>query len=395
MKVVGKRTPLIDARVKVTGSAQYTSDIFLPSMLYGKILRSHLHHARILSIDTSRAERLPGVKAVVTARDFKPIKYGFGEHRADMYPLAIDKVRFIGDEVAALAAVDEDVAEEALDLIEVEYEELPAVFDPEEAMQEGAPQLHDDAPLNVAKHLYIEKGNVDAAFQEADVIVEGRFETQRAHQCYLEPACCIASWDGAGKLTVWASNMWNSGLRQMLARVLDLPTGKVRFIQPYVGGSFGSKVTLQAIYPVAAQLSKITGRPVKIVNTREEEYFATRPRVSVVLYVKTAAKRDGTLLAREVRMINDGGAYCEMAPAMLTVMSHRSDNLYRIPNIRTDAKLVYTNKSPIGAYRGYGNPQCTFAYESQLDMIAEKLGVDPVELRLKNASREGDISVHG
>ncbi|MFQ5851413.1 MAG: xanthine dehydrogenase family protein molybdopterin-binding subunit [Candidatus Binatia bacterium] len=395
MKTIGQKVPLVDSRVKVTGAAQYTSDFFLPSMLYGRMLRSHLHHARIVHIDTSRAERLPGIKKVVTARDFKPIKYGFGEHRADMYPLAIDKVRFMGDEVAAVAAIDADTAQEALELIDVEYEELPAVFDPEEAMGEGAPVLHEDAPLNIAKHLYIEKGDVDDAFRRADVTVEGHFATQRVHQAYLEPAGCVASWDGSGKLTVWAGSMYNSGLRLMLARVLELPASKVRFFQPYVGGSFGSKVTLQAIYPVAAQLSRLTGRPVRMVNTREEEYLATRPRVSVILYVKTAAKQDGTLLAREVRMINDGGAYCDMGPAMLTVMSHRSDNLYRIPNIRTDAKLIYTNKSPVGAYRGYGNPQCSFAFESQLDVIAERLGIDPLEMRLKNASREGDTSIHG
>ncbi|MBI4321584.1 MAG: xanthine dehydrogenase family protein molybdopterin-binding subunit [Chloroflexi bacterium] len=395
MKIVGQKTPLIDSRFKVTGAAQYATDFILPFMLYGKILRSELHHARVLNVDTSRAARLPGVKAVVTSKDFKPIRYGFGDHRADMYALAIDKVRFIGDEVAAVAAADADTAEEALDLIDVEYEPLPPVFDPEESMQEGAPQLHDDAPLNIGKHLFIDKGDVDVAFQEAAAVVEGRFVAQRVHQCYLEPASCIASWDESGKLTVIASNMWNSGLRNKLAQVLDLPVSKVRFIQPYVGGSFGSKVTLQSIYPVAAQLAKLSGRPVKMVNTREEEYFATRPRVAVTLYVKTAARRDGTLLAREVRMINDCGAYCDMAPAMLTVMSHRSDSLYRIPNIRTDARLVYTNKSPIGAYRGYGNPQCSFAYESQLDTLAEKLGIDPLELRLKNATREGDTSVHG
>ncbi len=395
MKTVGQRTPLVDSQVKVTGAAQYTADFFLPAMLHGKMLRSHLHHARIVHIDTSRAERLPGVKRVVTARDFKPIKYGFGEHRADMFPLAIDKVRFMGDEVAGVAAMDADTAQEALQLIDVEYEELPAVFDPEEAMREGASLLHEDASLNIAKHLYINKGDVDDAFRRADVIVEGRFATQRVHQAYLEPAGCVASWDGSGKLTVWAGSMYNSGLRLMLARVLDLPVSRVRFVQPYVGGSFGSKVTLQAIYLVAAQMSRLTGRPVRMINTREEEYLATRPRVPVTLYVKTAAGRDGSLLAREVRMINDGGAYCDMGPAMLTVMSHRSDNLYRIPNIRTDARLIYTNKSPIGAYRGYGNPQCTFAFESQLDVLAEKLGIDPLELRLKNASREGDVSVHG
>lgn len=399
MGVVGQNTILKGAWEKVLGTAKYTSDIVLPGMLYGKILRSPYHHARIVHIDVSRAQRLPGVRAVITGRDIKPIKYGFwgssGEHRIDMYVLAQDRVRFKGDEIAAVAAVDPDVAEEALDLIRVEYEELPAVFDVEEALAEGAPQLHDDAPGNVAEHLFFAKGDPDRAFAEADYIFEDRFVTHRVHQAYMEPAGCVAQWDPSGKLTIWIGNMNSSGLRLMLAKVLDLPVTRVRVIQPYTGGSFGSKVTLQSIYPVAAYLSKITGKPVKMINTREEEYFATRPHVNSVINVRTGVKADGTLLVREVDLINDAGAYCDMAPAMLLVMSHRSDSVYRLPNIRTNARLVYTNKSPIGAYRGYGNQQMSFAFESQLDAIAEKLGIDPVELRVKNATREGDVTVHG
>ncbi len=398
MKIIGKDTILKGSWEKALGKAKYTTDITFPGMLYGKMLRSSSHYARIKRVDVSKAKELPGVMAVVTAKDIKPVKYGFlgagKEHCADQYPLAVDIVRFKGDEIAAVAAVDPDTAEEALELIEVEYEDLTPVFDVEKAIEEGAPQLHDDALGNVAERLYIEKGDVDRAFEEADYVFENTYRTHRTHQMYLEPAGCVANWEG-DKVTLWVGGMNTSGIHRMLAKVLDLPLSKVRVIQPHTGGSFGSKVTLQSIYPVACYLSKMSGRPVKMINSREEEFFAARPHLSSVVKVKTAVKKDGTILAREVLLLNDGGAYCEMAPAMLIVMSHRSDNVYRIPNIRTDARLVYTNKSPIGAYRGYGNQQMTFAFESQLDLIAKELNIDRVELRKKNATRQGDITVHG
>ncbi len=397
MSVIGKPFPIRDAREKALGTAEYTTDLKMPGMLYGKVLRSPIHHGRVLSIDTSRAEALPGVRAVITGRDIKPIIYGFGwRHRKDKYALAIDKVRYKGDEIAAVAAVDEDTAEEALDLIKVELEELPAVFDADAALVPGAPLVHDDAPGNIVKAYDIHKGDVDRAFADAFKVYEHRFATQRVHQSYLEPYGCVVHWDPFGKVTAWIGSMNNSGIRLMLADALDLPVTKVRVIQPWVGGSFGSKVTLCNIYPIAAYLSKKAGsKPVRIIYTREEEFYASRPRVSCVIHVKTGVTRDGCLLARQVRLINDAGAYSEMAPAMLEVMCHRSDSVYRIPNVRIDAKLVYTNKSSIGAYRGYGNPQMTFAYESQFDVIADDLGIDPAEFRLKNATRPGDVTTHG
>ena len=394
---IGSPTPVVDARAKVTGRTEYTVDLHRPGMLYGKILRSPLHHARIVRIDTSAARRIPGVKAVVTGFDLPRVKYGFGwRHRQDMYALSWDKVRFKGDEIAAVAAVDEATAAEALEAIVVEYDVLPAVFDFDAALVADAPLVHDDAPGNIAGKLAFHKGDVDAAFAEPGVVVvEGVYTTQRVHQCYLEPMACLAEWSPDGRLTMHIGSMNTSGIRWMLAHALELPISKVRVIQPHVGGSFGSKVTNYGMYPAAAWLAKLAGRPVRIVNTREEEYFASRPRVNNRIWVKTAARRDGSLIAREVRLLNDVGAYVEMAAAMLEVMSHRSDSLYRIPNIRTDARMVYTNKSPIGAYRGFGNPQMTFAYEEQLDRIAKELGMDPLELRLKNASRQGDVTVHG
>lgn len=392
--VIGKSVWRKDALGKVSGAARYTVDLALPGMLHGKILRSPHHHARILRVDASRAKRLPGVRAALTGEDVRKIKYGFAEHVPDLTILSWDKVRFKGDEVAAVAAVNEEVAREALDLIEVEYEELAAVFDPEEAMSPGAPLIH-EVERNIPRKVDIEKGNVEAAFARADHIFEDRFKTQRVHQCYMEPVACLASWDSSGKLTFWTGSMNISGVHLMLARALDLPESKVRLIQPEIGGSFGSKVTLQPIFPICALLSRMAGRPVKMALTREEEFSVTRPRINALIDVRTAVKSDGTLLARQVRLVGDCGAYCDMAAALIIVMSHRSDSVYRIPNIKTEAMIVYTNKSPIGAYRGYGNPQMSFAFESQLDMIAERLGIDPIDLRLKNATRQGDITVHG
>ncbi len=394
-RVIQKRVNRPDSVAKVTGQAKFTTDLVLPGMLVGKILRSPRHHARILRLDPAGALRVPGVKAVITARDLPPVVYGFGDRRADMTVFAIDRVRYKGDEVAAVAAVDEDAANEALERIRVEYEDLPAVFDPEEAVREGAPQLHADSPNNIGARIQINKGDMDRALADAFVVREDRFDTQRVHQSYAEPYGCVVDWDVSGKITLYTGTMNASGLQIMLSRVLKVPVGRIRVIQAHTGGSFGSKVVLNSIYPASAVLSQRTGRPVKMVYTREEEYFASRPRYAGRYYVKTAVKKDGTILGRETNFYYDAGAYCDMAAAMIIVCSHRNDSVYRIPAVRTDAKLVYTNKSPVGAYRGYGNPQNTFAFDSQLDMIAEELGIDPADIRLKNATRSGDTTVHG
>ena len=393
--IITKRVNRPDAVEKVKGQAKFTADLILPGMLTGKILRSTRHHARILHLDIAPALKVPGVKAVIAAKDLPPVVYGFGDRRADMTVFAIDRVRYKGDEIAAVAAVDEDAATAALDRILVEYEDLPAVFDPEEAVKKGAPQLHDDSPNNIGARIQVNKGDMDRALAEANLVREDRFDTQRVHQSYAEPYGCLVDWDATDKITVYTGTMNASGIQIMLSRVLKVPVGRIRVIQCHTGGSFGSKVGLNSIYPASAVLSKKTGRPVKMVYTREEEYFASRPRFAGRYYVKTAVKKDGTILGRELNFFYDAGAYCDMAAAMIIVCSHRNDSVYRIPAIRTDAQLVYTNKSPVGAYRGYGNPQNTFAFDSQLDIIAEELGLDPAELRLKNATRSGDITVHG
>jgi CO/xanthine dehydrogenase Mo-binding subunit len=394
-KFVGKGVPNIEAPEKVTGKAKYTTDLNFSGMLWGKILRSPINHGKIKKIDVGRAIELPGVRAVITGKDVPRIKFGFGERPGDKDILAQDKVRFKGDEVAAVAAIDEETAEEALQLIEVEYEEIPAVFDPEEATLPGTPQIHEDSVNNIPFRLQFQKGDVGRAFAEADLIVEDHFRTQRVHQSYLEPWACVASWDDQGRLNLWTGSQNSSGIRLMLAKVLELPVSRVRIIQPYIGGAFGSKSVLNSIFPASAILSRLTGRPVKMVYGREEEYFASRPRFSGVFNAKTAVKKDGKILGRELKFIFDCGAYMDIAPANLTVCCHRAENLYRIPAAKYDAFLTYTNKSPTGAYSGYGNPQLTFVWESQMDIIAEKLGIDPAELRLKNAIRSGDTTLHG
>lgn len=392
---VGQRVNSPDALLKVTGRCQYTSDLMLPGMLTGKILRSTRHHARIFNVEIDDALKVPGVKAIITAKDLPPVVYGFADRRADMTVFATDRVRYKGDEIAAVAATDAVAAMEALDRIRVEYEDLPCVFDPEEAVNGRAPILHEDSENNIGVRIAFHKGDVERALNKAYLVREDRFDTHRVHQSYAEPYGCVVQWDPNGKITVHTGTMNASGLRIMLGRVLEVPVGNIRVVQCHTGGSFGSKVILNSIYPASAVLSRMTYKPVQMIYSREEEYFAGRPRFSGRYYVKTAVKKDGTILARDLEFYYDAGAYCDMAAAMIIVCSHRNDSLYRIPNVRTDAKLVYTNKSPVGAYRGYGNPQNTFAFDSQLDMIAEDLGMDPAELRLKNATQSGDVTVHG
>ena len=392
---VGRRVKLPDALLKVTGRCRYTADLMLPGMLIGKILRSTRHHARILNVDIDEALKVPGVRAIITAKDLPSVVYGFGDRRADMTVFAADRVRYKGDEIAAVAATDADAAMEALERIRVAYEDLPCVFDPEEAVKAGAPVLHEDSENNIGVRIALHKGDVERALNEAYLVREDRFDTQRVHQSYAEPYGCVVHWEHSGKITVRTGTMNASGLRIMLGRVLEVPVGNIRVVQCHTGGSFGSKVILNSIYPAAAVLSRMTDKPVQMIYSREEEYFAGRPRFAGRYYVKTAVTKDGFILARDLDFYYDAGAYCDMAAAMIIVCSHRNDSLYRIPNVRTDAKLVYTNKSPVGAYRGYGSPQNTFAFDSQLDMIAEDLGLDPAELRLKNATQSGDVTVHG
>lgn len=395
--VIGKSVPRIDAREKVTGEAKYCVDLSLPGMLIGKIKRSPVAFARILNVDKSKAERLPGVKAVITGDDTPKIQYG--TFIPDELPLATTLVRFVGDGVAAVAAVDEDVAEEALELVEVDYEELTPILDPEQAIQPGAPAIHpeiENVKFNTAYQIAYTRGDPDKGFEEADLILEDRFVTNPAHQAYMEPQACIAQFDHSGKLTIWGSLQAPFRSRSLIAKSLGMPEYKIRMIQPYVGGGFGGKGgAIHSLYPVSSILAQRTGRPIKIVNTRKEEFTAGRPRLSEILDVRLGFKKTGQIIAKEVKIIADGGAYAGMSPAVLGVSATRTGSLYRIPNIRMKADLVYTNKIPKSSFRGFGNPQMHFALESLLDEATTRLHMDPRDLRLLNATQEGDVTVHG
>jgi 4-hydroxybenzoyl-CoA reductase subunit alpha len=396
--VIGKRLPRVDGRAKATGEAIYTLDIHLPHMLHGKILRSPHPHARILHIDTTRAERLAGVRGVVTAKDISSEKrsaFCYGAILPDEYPLAFDRVRFIGDEVAAVAAVDEECAQEALELIRVEYELLPSVFDPEEAIKEGAVQLHDHAKKNISWRLYQDLGDVDRGLRDADHIQEDRFITQLVSHAPLEPHAAVTQFNSDGRLTVWTSTQRPFFVAWDLACALGIPESKVRVIKPHVGGGFGGKIETSSVEFSAAFLSRKTGHPVKIVLTRDEEFFATRRRHAFIIHLKTGVKRDGTITARFCRSLLDGGAYNSLGIVTCYLSSIFLHLPYKNPNVRYEAIRVYTNKPPCGAMRGFGSPQMHFAIEVQMDMIAEAIGIDPMELRLRNRLRAGDETSSG
>jgi 4-hydroxybenzoyl-CoA reductase alpha subunit len=394
--VIGKRLPRIDALSKATGEAIYTTDISLPRMLYGKMLRSPHPHARILNIDVSRAERLPGVKGVITWKDIGDDKkrFFYGALQPDEFPIAVDRVRFIGDEVAAVAAADEERAQEALGLIDVSYELLPAVFDPEEAMKPGAPQLHEHAKGNISWRLYQDLGDVEEGFRQADCIREDRFVT--GSQCHvpLEPHAAVAQFSRDGGLTMWASTQRPFALSWDLADALGLPPSKVRVIKPQVGGGFGGKMEPSAVDFSAAYLARKTGRPVKVVLTREEEFLASRRRHASIFFVKSGVKRDGTITARSCRSIFNGGAYNSVGLIAAYLSALFLNIPYRVPNIRYEALRVYTNNTPSGAMRGFGSPQTYFAVETHTDMIAEELGIDPTEIRIRNGLTAGEVTAN-
>ncbi len=299
---VGKRVPKLDAADKVSGEVMYGHDMKLPRMLYGKILRSEYAHARILSIDTSQAKRLPGVRAVITAEDIPEIKIGWAR---DHPVLKSGKVRSFRDEIAAVAAVDEGTAKEALQLIKVEYEELPAVFDPEEAMRPGAPIIHDDAPNNTVERMRqsYSHGDVQAGLAEADVVIEDRFTLPFVTHCCMGTSFCLASFSHAGELTVWSSTQMPFLYQRDLSIALGIPATKVRVIKAPIGGAFGSKLDMYPFEPICILLAQKTGLPVKITFTREEEFVASPTRQPVICDIKSGARKDGTMLARQVRMI--------------------------------------------------------------------------------------------
>ena len=305
--VVGTRVPMLDAGLKVKGAAQFTDDLILPGMLFGKILRSPLPHARILNIDTSKAEKLPGVRGVVTGRDIPDRQYGIVPMAKDEYALAKDKVRYIGDDVAAVCAIDPEIAEEALELIDVDYEELAAVFDPREAIKEGAPVIHEGVKNNTSFAINKEFGDVARAFAESDGVFEDRFYSQAVNHAPLEPHAALAQFDPLnGDLTLWSSTQIPFFLRRNLSNTLQIPESKVRVIKPKVGGGFGQKIDMFAKDFCAAWFAIHLGKPVKFVYEREEVFISTRQRHPMYITVKTGVKKDGTILGQQFQAHADG-----------------------------------------------------------------------------------------
>ncbi|MBI5035266.1 MAG: molybdopterin-dependent oxidoreductase [Chloroflexi bacterium] len=390
--VVGQRVPKLDAMDKATGRAEYGHDLHLPGMLVGKILYARIPHARILSIDVSRARKLPGVKAVITGADNPIRKFGYG---MDNTPIKGDKVRCYRDEVAAVAAIDEDTAEEALDLIKVEYEPLPNLFDPASALAEGAPLVHEDKQSNLFTRYDYSHGDAERAFDSADVIVESDYELPYVTHSAMETSFCLASFDLQGRLTLWSTTQIPFLLQRDLSEALGVPGRDIRVIQPAIGGAFGRGLDVYPFEPIAALLAKAASKPVRVAFTREEEFMASAVRQPARVHMRTGAKRDGTLWVRDARMLLDAGAYISWGAVTPLVMMETVASLYRIPHAKFVADVAYTNNPPTGAMRGYGNPQSTFFVETQMDMVAEKLGMDPVEFRLLNANRPNEETLQG
>ena len=377
------------------GRTAYVSDLRLPGMLVGRILRSPHPHARIRGVDVTAAERLPGVHAVIHAGSVTQRPFGYG---SDNLPLKGDRVRCVGDEVAAVAAEDEEIAERALELIEVDYEPLPPVFDPFEALAPGAPRVHDeraDIEGNVSMRWDFDHGDVEAAAREAAVIVEGTYASPLSAPAPIETHCCLAAFDAEGDLDVWTGVHMAAMYRKAIADSLALDWRRIRVHQPPIGGSFGGKIDIDPIDLITVLLARHARRPVRIHFSREEEFLGSRVRQPMHFHMRTGADRDGRILFREADIVSDNGAYNAWGSHALLVVMQTISSLYRVPNCRVRARVVYTNKAYGGSVRGFGNPEATFAVERQTEQLAEALGMDAIELRLRNANRPGDVTPQG
>jgi CO/xanthine dehydrogenase Mo-binding subunit len=403
MNEVGRNLPRLDAREKVTGRATYIADLYRPGMLHGAIVNSRHAHARILSYDLSAALALPGAACVLTGDDISRGK--FGPFIKDECVLAKGKVRFVGEAVCLVAAEDEATARRAAQLVNVAYEELPAVLSLEEAIAQDAPLVHEDnienfrifkteCGGNLAWECGFSEGDVDAAWAKCDVIVEDEFETQAQAHVAIEPCGALSEVDAAGRLTIWSANQSVFRVQANVCEALSLPMSKVRCVTPRVGGGFGNKMEMH-VQGMTAALALATGRPVKMVLSREEDFELVRLRNPYRIRAKTGARRDGTLIAREVEALVDCGAYGDDSPGVMGFSLWMARGPYRIANFRSFGRLYYTNKLRTGAFRGFGNPQVSFATEIQLDEIARRLNMDPFDLRRMNAVRAGDQWVGG
>ncbi len=397
---IGQPTPRVEGQAKVTGATQYTADVVLPGTLWGRALRSPLPHARIVRIDTSRAQQVPGVHVVLTGADVRGIRYG--RRLFDVPVLAEDRVRFAGERVAAVAAEDRDAAEEALALIDVEYEELPAVFDPLAALEEDAPILHPevnsyiglpkplDKPSNAFARDTWSKGNIDEGFAQADLVIENTFTVPRQHQAYLEPHSCLVWLDDQGRVQIWASSKVPYLVKEQLAVALRLPKERIRLNPVAIGGDYGGKGSPMDI-PLAYFLAVRTGRPVRMVMDYVEELTAGNPRHAAIIQLKTGVKREGTIVAHQARVVFDSGAYGGFKPVPTVNLggAAKAGGPYQIAHVHIEGMQVYTNTIPGGFMRAPGEPQAVFAIESHIDCIARQLGRDPLDFRLQNLLEAG------
>jgi len=390
--LIGERVPKLDAPEKAAGLARYLEDIKLPRMLYGKILFSGRPHARIVGIDTSAAKATRGVRAVLTAAEIELVPFGFG---GDNTALKTGKVTCIRDEIAAVAADTPEIAAAAIQCIKVIYEDLPAVTSLEEALADGAPVIHEKSPDNIPFRFDYLHGDIEQGIRESDVIVEDTYTLQRAAHCCLGRAGIIAQFEVDGRLTLHSLTQVPFSYKHDLSRIVGVPPEKIRVLQPPIGGAFGSKLDIHPFEPICIFLARTTGRPVQIVFTREEEFLATPTRQPMVIHLKSGARKDGTFTFRDVRMTLDNGGRTSWGATTPWISMRTFSSLYRVPHVRQHVDVVYTNNIYACAFRGYGNPQATFALESQIDQLADRLGMDPLEIRFKNAQEPGETTGQG
>lgn len=393
LSAVGRPFPRIDSVAKVTGAAKYTDDYVFSGMLYGATLRSKYPHARILKIDITRAKALPGVCAVLTHEDV-PGSKNHGLIFNDWPVLCYDKVRYMGDAIAIVAAESQEIARRALDLIDVEYEELPVVDNPIYAAQSNAPLVNDVGHGNLLKHIQVDKGNIDAGFAEADVVVEREYHTPTYEHAFLEPECAIGRVTEQGRIEIYVGSQIPYEDRRQVAASLGVPESQVRIIGTLAGGGFGGKEDIAGQIHVAL-LARATGRPVKMLYSRHESLVFHPKRHATIIRLKTGAKKDGTLTAVRAKIYGDSGAYASLGDKVMTRAATHAAGPYAVPNVKIDCYAMYTNNPPAGAFRGFGVTQSAFAVESNMDILAHELGMDPVELRRKNALTVGATASTG
>ena len=386
--LIGQRVKKPDAPDKATGKTRYINDMVLPQMLIGKVLFARRPHARIVRIDTTAAAQLPGVHAVLTGADAAGLAFGFVRDNA---PLK-DRVRCEHDEIAAVAAETEEIALQALALIEVEYEDLPGVFTPEDGAREDAPRIHENFPGNKSLHFAFKHGDLAAAEAASDFVVDNVFRPHYVTHCCMGTSCAIADFDHKGKLTIWTQTQYPYNYKMDLAPALGMAPGDIRVIQPPVGGAFGSKLDVYPYEPIAALLAKKTGRPVKVIYSREDEFRASPTRQSAIIHMRTGCTRDGTLTFRSADVLLDNGAYTSWGPTIPVIMMRTTSGHYRVPVVDFKAQAIYTNNPYAGSFRGYGNVQTTWATAQQMDMLADMLDMEPLAFHLKNAQRSGETT---